>query len=208
MKDIIIVGAGYLGLDVYGLIQEINEKQPTWRVKGFLNDFPVDLRKYQINEKVIGTIKDWIPSVGEHYALAIGSPRGKEMVVNSLKDKGCVFETLVSPNAFVNKTAKIGEGSIILSTSKIAHCVQIGDFVVIGDTTMAAESSIGDFSNTASYVNIYKNIRIGKRVQIWSHSVVLNHVGDDATVGAGSVVISKVKNGIKVFGNPAKKVDI
>lgn len=208
MKDIIIVGAGNLGLDVYGLIQEINEKQPTWRVKGFLNDFPVDLSNYQINEKVIGTIKDWIPSPGDHYALAIGSPTGKEMVVKSLKDKGCIFETLVSPFAFVNKTAKIGEGSIILSTSKIAPCVQIGSFVVIGDTTMAAESSIGDFSNTASYVNIYKNIRIGKRVQIWSHSVVLNHVGDDATIGAGSVVISKVKKGIKVFGNPAKKVDI
>lgn len=208
MKDIIIVGAGHLGLDVYSVICEINAVKPTWKIKGFLNDYPVDLEKYQIPEKIIGTIKDWCPSEGEHYALAIGSPEGKEKVVQSLKAKGCKFETLISPYAYVNKTAKIGEGSIIMSTTKIAHCVKIGDFVVIGDTTLAVNSSIGDYSNTASYVNIYQDIRIGKRVQIWSHAVVLNHVDDDAVVGAGSVVVSKVKRGTKVFGNPAKRIEI
>lgn len=205
MKDIIIIGAGHLGLDVYSLIQSINAEKPTWRIKGFLNDFPVDLSKYQIQEKVIGTIKDWIPSKDDHYALAIGSPQGKENVATLLENKGAHFETLISPHAVVNKTAVIGEGSLVLSTSKIGPCVKIGRFVCIGDTTISLNSSIGDYSNTASYTNIYRDITIGKRVQIWSHAVILNSVEDDATIGAGSVVVGKVKKGTKVFGNPAKK---
>jgi acetyltransferase-like isoleucine patch superfamily enzyme len=33
-------------------------------------------------------------------------------------------------------------------------------------------------------------------------------IGDGAYVGIGSVVISNVKAGTKVFGNPAKRVEI
>jgi len=208
MKDIIIVGAGHLGLDVYDLIKSINKVEPLWHIKGFLNDFPIDVEKYQIEEKVIGTIKDWMPSTGEHFALAIGSPIEKEKIVTLLQSKGAKFETLISPYALVSKTAQIGEGSIILPTSKIGRCARIGRFVCIGDTTMSHQSSIGDYSNTASYVNIYQDIKVGKRVQIWSHAVILNNVEDDAIIGAGSIVINKVKKGNKVFGNPAKKIDL
>ena len=206
MKDIIIVGAGHLGLDVYALIKEINAVKPTWNIKGFLNDFPVDLDQYCIYEKVIGTIQDWIPGKDEHFALAVGSPLGKEKVVNLLKSRGVVFETLISPRAVVAKSAKIGEGSIIISTSSIGTCAKIGKFVVVGNTIVSFNSSVGDFTNTASYVNIYRNVIVGKRVQIWTHSVILNNVDDDAIVGAGSVVVAKVKAGTKVFGNPAKRM--
>ena len=33
-------------------------------------------------------------------------------------------------------------------------------------------------------------------------------IGDGAYVGIGSVVLRRVKPGVKVFGNPAKVVDI
>lgn len=207
MKDIIIVGAGHLSLDVYSLILSINSVTPTWRIKGFLNDFPVDLEKYQIQEKVIGTIKDWIPSENEHFVLAIGSPQGKEYVTEMFKGRGVQFETLISPDAFVCKSAKIGEGTVIFRRSVIGHGVKIGRFVSICDSTIALNSSIGDFSNTASYSNIYRDISVGKRVQVWSQAVILNSVEDDATIGAGSIVIRKVKKGTTVFGNPAKKIN-
>lgn len=208
MKDIIIIGAGHLGVDVYDLIKTINKVQPVWHIKGFLNDFPVNLEQYQIEEKVIGTIKDWKPSKGEYFVLAIGSPVEKEKIATLFQSKGAKFVTLISPHALVSKTAQIGEGSIILSTSKIGLCVRIGRFVCIGDTTMSHQSSIGDYSNTASYVNIYQDIKVGKRVQIWSHAIILNTVEDDAVVGVGSVVLNKVKKGTRVFGSPATKIDL
>ena len=207
MKDIIIVGAGHLGIDVHTLINAINAVKMTWKIKGFLNDYCVDLKKYHIQEKVIGTIKEWVPTEDEHFVVAIGSPSGRKMVVNILKEKGARFETLISPHSFVHETVEIGEGCLIFSTSKLAPCVKIGNFVTIGDSTLGQNVTIGDYSNTASYVNIYQDISVGERVQIWSHAIVLNNIEDDAVVGAGSVVLNKVKKGMHVFGSPAKRID-
>lgn len=208
MKRIIIVGAGHLGLDVYYLIKEINEIQPTWFIEGFINDIDVDLSKYKINSKIINTIQDYQPKEDEYFAMAIGSCDGREKIANLLKSKGAKFVTLVSPRAKVNETACIGEGCIITSTSKIGSCVKIGAFVVIGDSTISYGSEIGDYTNTASYDNVYKEIKIGHHVQIWSNSVILANIGNYATIGAGSIVIKRVKDNTKVFGNPAKRIDI
>jgi serine acetyltransferase len=42
-----------------------------------------------------------------------------------------------------------------------------------------------------------------------SHGTIIpsKKIGDDVYIGAGSVVISNLKNNIRVFGNPAKKID-
>ena len=206
MKDIVIIGAGHLGLDAYNLIQRINSITPTWNVVGFLNDLPSEILKYT-DKSVIGPIKGWTPREGEYYALAIGATHAKERIAEELKSKGARFPVLISPDSIVNRFARIDEGAMVMSMSKIGPGAHVGKFAVVGDTTMAMEAELGDYSNTASYANIYKRVKVGKRVQIWSHSVILNTVGDDAVVGAGSVVVSKVKPGVKVFGCPAKKMD-
>ena len=47
---------------------------------------------------------------------------------------------------------------------------------------------------------------LGDTTTIQTNSIILPHVkvGNDCTVGAGAVVIKKVKDGITVYGNPAK----
>ena len=71
------------------------------------------------------------------------------------------------------------------------------------------DSIIDDYSTTTGYTNI-ASAHIGKRVFVGSHAVILNgkKVGDDAFVCAGSIVFSNIKAGTKVFGNPAKKIDL
>ena len=205
MKDIVIIGAGHLGLDAYDLIAQINKVTPTWNVVGFLNDVPSQISEY-VDRPVIGPIKGWIPREGEYYVLAIGATSAKERIADEFKSKGAQFPVLVSPDARVSRFARLDEGVMVMSSSKIGPGAHVGKFSVVGDTTISMEADLGDYSNTASYANIYKGVKIGKRVQIWSHSVILNSVGDDAVVGAGSVVVSKVNPGTKVFGSPAKKI--
>lgn len=206
-KDIVIVGAGHLGVDVYYLIKEINEKNPIWNIKGFINDIPIDLNKeYHIDSKIINTIQEYKPEYDTMLAMAIGSNIGREKVASLLKSRGGHFTTLISPLSRINETAEIGEGSIILSSSKIGPC-KIGKYNVIGDSTISMNAEIGDYVNTASYVNIYKDIKVGHHSQIWSGAILLADVGNYSIVGAGSVVVRKVKDNTKVFGNPAKKID-
>lgn len=207
MKDIIIVGAGGFGREVYYIIKGLNKDNPRWRVKGFITDVPTDLKAKGINEPILGSIKDWVPSENEVFAMGISSPQGKEKVATLLKSRGAKFETLVCRRSFVCETARIGEGCVIGGAS-VGDCAHIGDFVNIAGSMVGQDAEIGDFSTTTGYANI-TNAKLGRRVFVGSHAVILNgrSVGDDVFVCAGSIVFNNLKPGVKVIGNPAKKLD-
>ena len=212
MKDIIIVCAGSTAVEVFSLIESINEesekagKGKEYNLLGFIEDNQSAKLPDYIKYPILGTIENWKPIGDEVYALGNSTPKVKEQLVAKLKKNGCKFETLVSPYGRVKPYAEIGEGCIITS-----YCINngaiIGDFVNIQGSMIGGHAVIGDYTTTLGFANI-PNAKIGKRVYIGSHAVILgSSVGDDAEVCVGSIVISKVKAGTKVFGNPAKKVD-
>lgn len=203
MKDIIIVGAGGFAREAYYLIEAINNVHPTWHIKGFIDDTFPDLTKVKIDVPVLGSIKDWQPSENEVYAMGISSPNGKEAVATLLKSRGAQFATLISPIACVNHTVELGEGCIVTGTSSIGACTILGNFVHIAGSMIGQDRSIGDYSTTTGFTNIATG-DVGKRCFVSSHAVVLRDIGDDVFVTAGSVVMHKVKSGLRVMGCPAK----
>lgn len=209
MKDLIIAGAGGFGREAFALAKKINAIEPQWNIKGFINDIPDALDGIKIDAKIIGTIRDWQPSDNEVFVVGISNPSGKEKVANILKSKGAQFATLISPTANIGDYVEIGEGCVIGSRSSIGSCAKIGNFVHIAGSMIGLDSVIGDYTTTTGFSNI-ASAKIGKRVFVGSHAVVLNNltVGDDAYICAGSIVFSKVKPGTKVFGCPAKKIDL
>lgn len=203
VKDIIIVGAGGFGREAYYLIKKINK----WNIKGFIDDKQVDLTQYKIYDAPwLGTIKDWMPTDSEVYAMGISSPKVKEIVSKIMKEKGAKFETLIAPTAYVNETTELGEGCIIGGRAWVGDCNKIGNFVNIAGSSIGQDTIIDDYTTTTAHTNVPTG-KIGKRVFIGSMAVILANVGDDAFICAGSIVISNVKANTKVFGNPAKKID-
>ena len=54
------------------------------------------------------------------------------------------------------------------------------------------------------------HVRLGKRVFVGTSAVIApsKKVGDDAYICMGSMVVTNVRAGYKVMGNPAKKMDL
>ena len=208
MKDIIIVGAGGFGREAYYRIKAVNSVVPTWNIKGFINDIPVDLKAKKIDAPILGTIKDWKPSENEVFAMGIASPHGKEAVAGILKSRGAKFATIIHPAAFVEETAILGEGCMISRGSTIGDCAVLGNFVHVSGSMIGQDAEIGDFATTTGFANI-TNAKLGKRVFVGSHAVILNgrRIDDDAFICAGSIVFHNIKSGVKVLGNPARRVD-
>lgn len=208
MKDLIIVGAGGFGRETIYVAERINENNPQWNIKGFIDDNLSALDNVTCDYPIIGRIQDWVPTENEVFALGISSPAIKEKLSSALKARGAVFETLISPRAFIGKHVTMGEGCVVLAGA-IGDCVQIGDFVHIASTMIGQDSLIGDYSTTTGFANIV-SAKLGKRVFVGSHAVIMNNrrIGDDAFICAGSIVFSHVKPNTKVFGNPAKKITL
>ena len=210
MKDLIIVGAGGFGREVEQWIGDINRVRPTWNVLGYINDDLHALDGLPTDYKIIGTIKDWQPKENEYFALALAFPKAKVKVASILKGRGAKFATLIHPASNVSKFAEIGEGTIITQRSGLNSNAKVGAFVSIIDSGCAHDSVIGDFSTLSGKVNINGHVTVGERVYIGCAASVApgKKIGDDAQVGIGSVVISNVKAGTTVFGNPAKPLEM
>lgn len=207
--DLIIIGASGFGREVLQWVKDINKVKKTWNIRGFIDDNLNALDNFECDYKVVGTIKDWMPRDNERFVMAIANPKIKERISGSMKAKGAIFASIIHPTAFISEFAKVGEGVVMYPNSGINVNTTIGDFVTLLSSGIGHDAVIGDYCTISSYCDITGGVIIGKRVFLGSHATIVpqRKIGDDAYIAAGSVVMTNIKAGTHVFGNPAKKMD-
>jgi sugar O-acyltransferase (sialic acid O-acetyltransferase NeuD family) len=207
MKNLIIVGAGSTARERLDAVKKINLVENRWDIKGFISDNLNDLDNIECDYQIIDTIMNYVPQKNDVFVCGIAMPAAKEKVVSILKEKGARFETIIHPATVLGDFVTIGEGCYI--NGFISPNARIGNFVSVMGSMVGGGAVIGDYSTTTGFANV-TNAKLGKGVFIGSHAVLLNNlvIGDGSFVGAGSVVVKNVKEGTRVFGNPAKVLRI
>lgn len=207
MKDLIIVGGGGMARKIVAKLKKMNTPEPVWNLLGMLDDDGEAQEKNKTDVPIIGTIQGYEPKVTDHFVMGVSDPALKEKLALTMKAKGVTFETLVGPEADLGDNVTFGQGCIIFTPHVIDSGAHFGDFVTVMGSTVSFDSEIGDFSTITGFANT-TTATLGKRVYVGSHTVILEglQVGDDAFIGAGSIVIKDVPAGAKVFGVPARVV--
>lgn len=145
--------------------------------------------------------QDFLLSIGQVHTAA---PR--RTAYEKVKKYGGSFITVISPDAFVANTAKIGEGTVLMHHANVNSFAKIGLCGIINTgATVEHDVSIGDFVHISTGAVINGQCRIGHDCFIGSNAVVLNEISviTGTLVGAGSVVVKDItKPGVYV-GNPA-----
>lgn len=210
-KNIIIVGASGFGRELVQYIEDINSSKPKpeWNILGFIDDNSHALDGIGHGYQVIDSIKNHEPQNDAFYVCALAFPDLKKKLVTLLKEKGAKFATIIHPTARVSKYAVLGEGCVVTPNSNINIEARLGCFVSVLASGIGHDARIGDYSTLSGHVWVNGHVKIGSNVYMGCGSMVApsKKIGDNATLGIGSVVISNIRSGIKVFGNPAKKID-
>lgn len=210
MKDIIIVGASGFGREVAQYIEDINASKPIpeWNILGFIDDNPNALDGIGHGYSVIDSIKHHNPLDSSFYVCALASPKVKKSIVELLESKGAKFTTLIHPTAQISRYAKIGNGCIITPNSNVNTEAELGKFVAVLASGIGHDAIVEDFSTLSGHVCVNGHVYIGKGTYVGCGALIApgKKIGDEATIGIGSVVVTNVKAGITVFGNPAKKL--
>lgn len=209
MKKLYIIGSGGFGREVLWLVERINQVGKVWDIQGFIDDDKTLCGRIENNYEILGDCK-YLGSLKDdiYVAIAIGSPKIKEKIVNKLsKFSNIHFATLIDPSVLYSNQVKIGEGSIICAGTIITVNIEIGKHVIINlDCTVGHDSIIEDYATILPSVNLSGNTITKKYTTIGTGAKIIQGItiGENVMVGAGTVVIRDIEGNCTVVGNPVK----
>ena len=144
--------------------------------------------------------------------IAIGNPKTVKNLVDKISNIKVSFPNIVHPNfeQLDPDTFMIGRGNIITADCRVSCNVLVGDFNVFnGAVIVGHDAQIGSYNSFMPAVRISGEVKIGDCNFFGVSSIVLQQVkiGNEVKLSAGSVLMTKPKNGQLYMGNPARRTE-
>jgi len=210
--NVIIIGAGPLGIDVIETIDLLNQSasEPIYRCIGFVDDDHSKWNTTIKGRRILGPLQMVTQFASfSTFIFCIGNPNSfykREEICSRLNLPPEKFISIIHPSASISHSAHIGQGAIILQHVYIGSEAVIGNHVVISpNTTIHHGVTIADHSMLASGVHVAGDAKIGKSAYLGMGSTIRGgvRIGDYACTGLGSAVIRDVPDNQVYVGNPA-----
>lgn len=210
LPQLVIIGAGGFGREVFAWARESVQVGREWEVKGFIDDNLEALANKRTAGRLLGRISDYQPQPEDVFVCAIGTPALKRRCTEMIEARKGRFARLVHRSALVADGAELGEGVIVCPNAVVSVDTRVGRHVGINlAATVDHDAQVGDWTQINCHCDLTAGVQIGQEVFFGSRVTLFPgvRVGDRAHLGGGCVVTRDVPEGVKVFGNPAKRVE-
>jgi sugar O-acyltransferase (sialic acid O-acetyltransferase NeuD family) len=207
MARIAIIGGGALAREVHSWLLAMKQAGAPIELVGYADDSGPSMDGFAgIDLPYLGAIQA-LEVDGLELAMAIGSPAAKASIAEALRAKGARFATIVHPSAVVTPTAMLGEGVVIGPLAYIASHSRIEELVIVNALSgIGHDTVIGACTTISAQVDITGGGVVGREAFFGTGARSLPNVviGAGAKIGAGAVVVRRVKPGQTMFAAPAK----
>lgn len=206
MKHLVIIGAGGFGRELCLAARHSLGYGTEFDIKGFLDLNVSALDGFEGYPAVLGTPDGYEIEEDDVFISALGNVQLRRRNVELVGGRGGKFISLIHSSASVGENVSIGAGCYIAHNAVLTADVVIEDHVcVFHGTVVGHDCRIEAFSHVSSQVFLGGGVWIGEGVVIQPGTKVSpkKKIHDGAEIGIGSVVLSNVKAGAKVFGVPA-----
>lgn len=133
----------------------------------------------------------------------MGNSRVRAELYEKLKRIGYQLPVIIDPTAAVAENVYIEEGTFIGKNVVVNADAKIGRMCIINDGAIIEhDCSVEDFAHVAVGAVVCGMSRIGEQSFVGANATVIQcvDVGNCVTIGAGSVVLSDVKDNYTVYG--------
>jgi sugar O-acyltransferase (sialic acid O-acetyltransferase NeuD family) len=207
MKHLLIIGARGWGREIFNMLPNCIGYGTDFIVKGFLDDKADALGGMSGYPPIIDSVENYEPQNDDVFTCALGDVNWRKHYAEIMLYKGGEFINIIHKTASLGPNSLMGKGCILSAHVGVSCDIFIGNFVTMQDYAIIGHDvRIGNYCGLGvrSFMGGYSSL--GDCTMIQTHSVILPHmkIGNNCLVGAGSVVIKKVKDGDTVYGNPAK----
>jgi sugar O-acyltransferase (sialic acid O-acetyltransferase NeuD family) len=210
MKNLILIGAGAWGLEVFSWIKDAQGSGERFRFKGFLDS---KLERFDeghfCQAPILGSALDYSIQPNDIFVCTIGDPSVKKQVVEDMLMKGAEFTNLIHSSVIEFQNIAYGSGIIVSPNCVISNNVKIKSHVSINlFCSIGHDAVIGEYSVLSSHCDVTGGVIVGNEVMLGSRVTIIPSVSiiDGAVLGAGSVIMRSIKQKGTYIGNPAMKL--
>lgn len=208
MKNLLIIGARGLGREVYNMLPHCIGYGTEYVVKGFLDDKTDALDGMPGYPPIIDSVEHYIPQQDDVFTCALGDAKWKKHYVEIILKKGGFFINILHNTSSIGRNSVIGRGCIFCKDVDISCDSVLKDFVTIqANANVGHDAKIGEYCHLGVRSFMGGHSLLGELSTIQTGGIILPkiRVGNSCMIGAGAVVIKKVKDGETVYGNPARR---
>ena len=161
-NNLLILGAGEFG----HVVKEIAEDIGIFDKIDFLDDFnPLAIGRFDDMEKLKSEYKNAV--------VALGNAELRLGYIEKLRAAGFQIPAIISPKAYVSKSAKIGNGTIVEPFSAVNANSEVGIGVLLRcGSVIDHNAKVGDFCYIDCGVVVKANNSVGFKIKIAANSVV------------------------------------
>jgi len=206
-KKIVLIGGGGHCKVVISILKKLDN----FEIVGI-----VDNRKSESfisGIKIIGSdddLRDIYKSGIGNALITIGSSKDntkRYKLFNMVREIGYEFPVIISPEAIVDESVRMDEGTVIMPGSIINIDSSIGKNCIINTGTIIEhDCKIEDHCHIAPGVHVSGAVNIGDLSFIGIGATIIQgiKIGKNVTIGAGSVIIKDIPDNVIAVGNPVK----
>ena len=206
MKNLIIIGAGGFGRELFSAAREAVDFDEQFRIKGYLDANPAALDRFAGYPPILGAPENYTPAPDDVFITALGNIASRRRCAELIEARGGAFIPVIHRSASLGQNVTVGPGSFIAHNVVLTVDISVGRHAdIFHGTEIGHDSAVGDFAHVYSLCSIGGNVKIetGAAVYPGARIVPNRTIGENAVVGIGSVVLLNVRPGTTVFGNPA-----
>ena len=206
-KQLVLVGAGDLGREVFVWFAGIDPAQRDWEVKGFLDANRHCPKVDDLKVPLLGCPDDYEPADNDVFVCTVGKTKPREQVCDTIERRGGRFISLVHPSALLAPDVTIGFGCILFPSVVIdTKCIIEDHVTVYFGSTVGHDASVGRASVLQPGSKVGSASVLGRGVTMSTNSCTLPGIrlGEFATVGASSLAVRDVPSGTTVLGVPGR----
>ena len=211
MKNLVIIGAGGFGREMFATAREAVGYGETFTVKGFLDGNPSALDGFSGYPEIIGTPETYQIEENDVFITALGSIAARRRCAAMIEERGGRFISVIHRSASIGPNVTVGDGSLVAHNVVLTADIKVGRHsCVFHGTVIGHDTVLEDFTHVYSLVSVGGGVLIAKGASVFPGARIVPRVeiGAGATVGIGSAVVRGVPPGVTVFGVPAERLRI
>lgn len=133
-----------------------------------------------------------------HCLITVGQLKSAAVryrLFHELKNLGAVFPTIISPLAYVSKTAQLCEGTIVMHQALVNAYAQIGENGIVNSQALVEHDAVvGAHTHLSTGCRVNGGVTLGNECFVGSGAVIKQGVtiADKVVIGANSTVLSDI----------------